>query len=123
MNRFFSLAERPFAQAIKGVARRKKERRMSRNSFYMKYPYRHKLSILAANKRGAVDLPAKIFFNRVPKSTNTTVTFATAKICGKNMERGRDVKSSFMRPSEINLQKMSKFDDCFKFTFVRDPYV
>lgn len=95
---------------------------MSRAPFYKKYRYLHKLSILAADQRGAIALEGRYFFNRVPKSANSSVTAALAKVSGKKIDNAFDAKAAFMRPSEMNFRQMAEFDDFFKFTFVRNPY-
>lgn len=122
MKRLSGIIGKQFIRLIKGVDRRRKERRLSKAPFYKKYQYHSKLSILHADRRGAIELEGRFFYNRVPKSGNTTVMLALGKICGKGAIGGDHVKSLFMRPSEMKFRQVVEFDDFFKFTFVRDPY-
>jgi len=80
------------------------------------------LSVLDADPRGAISLEQRFFFNRVPKSANTSVIVSLAKIGGKASHSGSEAKLAFIRPSEIGFEQLAELEDFFKFTFVRNPY-
>lgn len=122
MHALFQAIEKPFIRAKKRAAHRIRERCVLNAPFYSKYPYRSEVSILDANPRGAISLDKGFFYNRVPKSANTTVCVALSKAIGLPAQTVTIAKSSFTRPSELSRRDLAQFEDFFKFTFVRNPY-
>jgi len=122
MGRLSEIVGGPFVSARKRIAGLMRERRIYKAPFYKKYPYRHNVSIVTSNRRGAIDLERRFFFNRLPKSANTSVVTILANISGIRTLRGQEAKRAFMRPSELNFRQVAEVDDFFKFTVVRNPY-
>ncbi|MCV0371067.1 sulfotransferase family protein [Filomicrobium sp.] len=102
------------------------ERRRVSSPFFRKYPYSGSVWIRAVDKRGMIALDHGFFFNRVPKSANSTVAVALARACGvasiSEDSDGNWAKFAFKMPSALSRSEVSDFDSTFKFTFVRNPY-
>ena len=101
-------------------------RGLAQAPFYRRYPYAGHVSHKMVDLRGMVGVDYGFFFNRIPKSANSTVTLTLAIACGIPNTKGdpdaKQAKKAFPRPSELTAAQMEAFERCFKFTFVRDPY-
>ncbi len=101
---------------------RSRAKRLHRAPFYEKYPYRHELPLATCDARGAIDVERRFFFNRVPKSANTTVTGRLAELKFKRVVSAHEARAAFVRPSELTAHEVAEFEGFFKFTIVRNPY-
>lgn len=79
-----------------------------------------------ADLRGMCGIDRGFFFNRIPKSANSTVSVFVAGNSGIPSVPGDRVgnwaKYAFPKPSELTAEQLEQLDACFKFTFVRNPY-
>lgn len=103
-----------------------RERGLRRAPFYVRYPYAGRVSFDMADLRGMCGIDHGFFFNRIPKSANSTVSVFLAGNSGVPSVPGDLVgnwaKYAFPKPSELNPEQLEQLEDCFKFTFVRNPY-
>jgi hypothetical protein len=101
-------------------------KRLAQAPFYRRYPYVGRVSHRMVDLRGMVGVDHGFFFNRIPKSANSTVARTLALACGippkKDDPEANWAKEAFPRPSELTTAQMEAFEKGFKFTFVRDPY-
>lgn len=111
------------------VARRKVSARILRNrwtiphtAFYKKYPFGSKASIQSADARGCVDLEMGFFCNRVPKAANSTVVSSLATLKLGRTTGSKEAKRLFRNPSELTANELARFEQLYKFVFVRNPY-
>ncbi|WP_161596934.1 sulfotransferase family protein [Rhizobium glycinendophyticum] len=79
-----------------------------------------------ADMRGMCGIERGFFFNRIPKSANSTVSVFVAGSSGISSVPGDLVgnwaKYAFPKPSDLETEQLEKFEASFKFTFVRNPY-
>lgn len=101
-------------------------RRLAQAPFYRRYPYAGRVSHRMVDLRGMVSVDHGFFFNRIPKSGNSTVAATLAAACGiphtEDDPDAKRAKEAFPRPSELTAGQMEAFERSFKFTFVREPY-
>jgi hypothetical protein len=92
--------------------------------FYRKYPYLGGVGLKSVDSRGVVDFDFGFFFNRVPKSGNTTLMTNLAKLKnGGEVPAAEDLRSLFpLTPAQLSAEQVERFEHLFKFTFVRNPY-
>jgi len=113
----FNLVQRGFD----GVLRRASP---AISAFYRACPYQGPHWFSEVDTRGAFSQEDRFFFNRIPKSANSTIT--SALVAQSAARSGRVVKNEkwyFDRPLSLKAGQMAGFDDeVFKFTFVRNPY-
>lgn len=93
--------------------------------FYRAYPYDGPLGWSKVDPRGAYSPVDGFFFNRVPKSANSTVTAALARHSSyrQPLARKAQPKEAFLRPAFMSARAVARLErDVFTFTFVRNPY-
>lgn len=92
--------------------------------FYRRFPYEGNCSLFKADPRGAYSPADSMFYNRIPKAANTTMTEALAKRSAFRRKFSKDdPKDYFLRPSYLSAASVRNLvDNCFKFTILRDPY-
>jgi hypothetical protein len=98
---------------------------ISASPFYRKYPFKGKVRLSSADRRGVVDFEMGFFYNRVPKAANTTIMANLAALKkGTGAQSGQDdLRSIFSQtPAWLREDQMRGFEQLFKFTFVRNPY-
>jgi len=91
--------------------------------FYRRYPFNSKMSLRSADSRGCVDLELGFFYSRVPKAANSTVVSTLASLKTDSPLAAKEAKLLFTRPSDLTSSEVESFDDLYKFTVVRDPYI
>ena len=91
--------------------------------FYRRYPFNSKMSLRSADSRGCVDLDLGFFYSRVPKAANSTVVSTLASLKTESPLDPKEAKLLFTRPSDLTASEVEDFNDLFKFTVVRDPYI
>jgi hypothetical protein len=96
--------------------------RLRRTPFYRAHPYEHALPIADCDARGAVDPERRVFFNRVPKAANTSVTRRLAALRLGDDVSHHDARRAFIRPSALSAAQVAELPGYFKFTVVRNPY-
>jgi hypothetical protein len=109
----------PIARRLAAVSQR---RRIRRAPFYRVYPHRSALALTICDVRGAIDRERRFFFNRIPKSANSTVSIQLAELKLGRTATEREAKRAFARPSELTAAEVAAFERFFKFTVVRNPY-
>ncbi|MDZ7747947.1 MAG: sulfotransferase family 2 domain-containing protein [Halofilum sp. (in: g-proteobacteria)] len=90
--------------------------------FYRRFPFTSPVSIRSADARGCVDLDLGVFYNRVPKAANSTVIVNLARERFGEDIPSKTAKRLFRRPAELARRELERFDELFRFTFVRNPY-
>lgn len=95
---------------------------ISGSPFYKRFHYSGSLPIKSVDWRGIVDFDFGFFFNRIPKSANSTVVINLAQLKFGIQVSSVEAKNSFMHPSHLSEQQMQLFESLFKFTIVRNPY-
>jgi hypothetical protein len=91
--------------------------------FYRRHPYRGPMGLFTADTRGAYSPSDNFFFNRIPKTGNSTVMATLAAYSSYRRSGGRQrAKSRFLRPAWMSAKQVAALDEGFRFTFVRDPY-
>lgn len=115
-----------FARAIKYLNAKRARRRLYGSPFYERYPFLGEAALKTVDRRGMCAPEYRFFFNRIPKSANSTVATFLAERCGivpvaKDPE-GSWAKEAFKRPSQLSRQEVDALANCLRFTFVRNPY-
>ncbi len=93
--------------------------------FFRRYPYRGPCSIFHLNVRGAYSPIDGLFYNRIPKAANTTVSGILAENSSYhrpfsgNRDKARMLRPAFMSRSQVDSLST---DAVFTFTVVRNPY-
>lgn len=96
--------------------------RIKYSPFYRTYRYKGELSFKALNDRGAIDHNFRIFYNRIPKSANSTISARIVELrTGERLPQDK-AKGSFVKPADLSASDVSKLQEYFKFTFVRSPF-
>ena len=90
--------------------------------FYKKHPFHGKSSIRSADDRGCIDYELGLFYNRVPKASNSTVVLNLVRLKLAEEISSKQAKGIFRKPSSLSIREVEKFETLFKFTFVRDPF-
>lgn len=102
------------------------ERRLREAPFYRQYPYGGGVRMSMVDLRGMCGLEHGFFFNRIPKSANSTVSVFLARNSGirsvSGDQEGNWAKNAFPRPGDLSIGEVERLNECFKFTIVRDPY-
>jgi len=90
--------------------------------FYRRFPYHGPISITSFDPRGVAIRACKVFYTRIPKAANSTVTAALARhATGANAPE--TAKSVFPRPSRLSSATVAELErEWFCFTVVRNPY-
>ncbi len=82
------------------------------------------LRFVLMDMRGAFCPVDRFFYNRIPKSANSTVMRVLTQFSQDTASAGKADKSRFRRPSRMTRAQVRALQDgeIFRFTFVRDPY-
>ncbi|WP_126977855.1 sulfotransferase family protein [Frigidibacter oleivorans] len=96
--------------------------------FYRRFPVAGPLALTTLDPRGAI-LPAqRVFYSRMPKVANSTISRALALQGGHGaaLARGGRAKELMTRPSRLGPRRAAELADpdsgWFRFTVVRNPY-
>jgi len=96
--------------------------------FYRRFPVTGPLALTTLDPRGAVLPDQKVFYSRMPKVANSTITRALALQAGQGaaLARGASAKDLMTRPSRLSPRQVAELADpdsgWFRFTIVRNPY-
>lgn len=94
--------------------------------FYEKYPYDGPAGLVSkVDSNGIIDFEMHFFYNRIQKAANSYTCFLLSKLkYGLNVDYDASrVKSDFwLKPSYLSQKQLKRFDQLFKFTFVRNLY-
>ncbi len=104
-----------------------KEHRAETSPFFQLYPYEGPLRLKSVNAHSVVDLELGIFFHRIPKSANSSLTASVAqirdgKILSEAQQFKRQLRKSLRRPADLSLEEVESVATLLKFVFVRNPY-
>jgi len=79
--------------------------------------------ISSVNRNGLIDFDINFFYNRIQKAANTSTTILLNNIkYGVEEFNNDNMKEQFSHPTNLGKEQINKFDDLYKFTFVRNPY-
>lgn len=94
--------------------------------FYRRFPYTGPCSLFHVNLRGAFSPVDGFFYNRIPKSANSTVSAMLAAQSGYHRPfSGAGAKHRMLRPAYMTASQVRKLrtPEVFAFTVVRNPFV
>lgn len=115
-----------FSKAIKYLNAKRARRKLYGAPFYERYPFFGEAALKTVDRRGMCAPEHRFFFNRIPKSANSTVATFLAQRCGivpvPDDSEGSWAKEAFKRPSQLTRTEVDELANCLKFTFVRNPY-
>lgn len=90
--------------------------------FYRAHPYRGRLWITEVDMRVAVSMEAGFFYNRLPKTANSTLSaILYAELSGQE-PHARSLQKVTKRPSRMTRAEVRALPDLYKVCLVRDPY-
>jgi hypothetical protein len=103
-----------------------RERQIQRSPFFSKHPYSGKLSLQRVDGRNIVDHDLKIFFTRIPKNANSSLTdslnwLKTGQF-SESQKLKRRLKVGYQNLSNLNDSEVQSFFSYTKLLFVRNPY-
>lgn len=93
--------------------------------FYRRFPYDGPVPITRLDPRGAAIPTSGVFYSRIPKAANSTISRILADQSGysRRFVTSKNPKDRFLRPSHLNRAEVAALEkDWFKFTFVRNPF-
>jgi hypothetical protein len=93
--------------------------------FFRRYPYRGPCSLFHLNLRGAFSPTDRLFYNRIPKAANSTISALLDRHSTYERPWGsRGAKGRMLRPAHMSRAQVAALaaGEVFRFIILRDPY-
>lgn len=114
-------------ESYKSACKWYSQKKIASSPFYKAFPYQGNIPLSIANRMTVVDDDLKIFFHRIPKCANSSLTASIAQIkfakeFGSDHRTKNAIKRILPTPADMTRSSVADLDNYYKFTVVRNPY-